>query len=446
MSEGRRAIVVGGGLAGITAALDLVEAGAEVTLLEVRTRLGGAAYSFEREGLEIDNGQHVFLRCCTAYRGLLERLGVTGNTLLQERLSIPVIAPGGRRGTLARTGLPTPLHLAGALLTYPFLSPLQRLRAASTARALSKLDLDDPTLDAQSFGSWLAARGESQAAIDSLWNLIALPTLNLPAERASLAMAAKVFQTGLLDAADAGDVGYSRVPLSRLHSDPAERALREAGVDVRLKARVHAVRPGVEVESDAGTLHADAVVVAVPHDRAAGMLPDGALDKQIDRLGTSPIVNAHVIYDRAVTDLPLAAGLHTPVQWLFDRTVESGLERGQHLALSLSGADREMGMSNEELRDELLPALAELLPAARDAQVEDFFVVREHAATFRAEPGSGPLRPGPRSGVQGLFLAGAWTATGWPATMEGAVRSGHAAAREALTTIGNLAPAMVHAA
>ncbi|HEX6460206.1 MAG TPA: hydroxysqualene dehydroxylase HpnE [Thermoleophilaceae bacterium] len=444
--SGRRVVVVGGGLAGITAALDLAEAGAEVTLLEVRTRLGGAAYSFERDGLEIDNGQHVFLRCCTNYRALLDRLGVTRHTLLQERLSIPVIAPDGRRGTLARTGLPTPLHLAGALATYPFLSPLQRLRAASTARALSKLELEDPSLDSQSFGSWLAQRGESQAAIDSLWNLIALPTLNLPAERASLAMAAKVFQTGLLDAADAGDVGYARVPLSRLHADPAERALREAGVDVRLKTRVHAVRPGLEIESDAGALSADAAVVAVPHDRAAGMLPAGAVNVPLDGLGTSPIVNAHVIYRRAVTDLPLAAGLQTPVQWLFDRTEESGLERGQHLALSLSGADREMSMSNEELRDELLPALGELLPAARDARVEDFFIVREHAATFRAEPGSGRLRPGARTGVPGLFLAGAWTATGWPATMEGAVRSGHTAVSEALATLGNSTPAMVHAA
>jgi squalene-associated FAD-dependent desaturase len=447
VSGTRRVVVVGGGLAGIAAALDLADAGAEVTLLEVRTRLGGAAYSFERDGLEIDNGQHVFLRCCTEYRALIRRLGVEDQTFLQERLSIPVLAPGGRRGTLSRSGLPTPLHLAGALATYPFLSAMERLRAAGTARALSKLDLDDLALDSQSFGSWLAERGESQAAVDGLWNLIALPTLNLPAERASLAMAAKVFQTGLLDANDAGDVGYSRVPLSKLHAEPAERALREAGVDVRVKARVQAVRPGVEVESDAGVLQADAVVVAVPHDRAAGLLPRGSVDEPIEQLGTSPIVNAHVIYDRRVTDLPLAAGLHTPVQWLFDRTVESGLAGGrQHLAISLSGADREKGMSNEELRDELVPALEELIPTARAARVEEFFVVREHAATFRAEPGSGRLRPGPRTRVPGLFLAGAWTLTGWPATMEGAVRSGHAAAREVLTALGNETPAMVHAA
>jgi squalene-associated FAD-dependent desaturase len=435
--------VIGGGLAGITASLDLAEAGAEVTLLEVRTRLGGAAYSFERDGLEIDNGQHVFLRCCTEYRSLLSRLGVEGSTTLQERLSIPVIAPGGRRGTLSRAALPAPLHLAGSLATYRFLSLGERMHLVGTALALSKLDLADPALDSRTFADWLSERGESEAAIASLWNLIVLPTVNLPASRASLAMAAKVFQTGLLETSDAGDVGWSRVPLSRLHSEPALRALAEAGVDVRLKARVQSVRPGVEIESDSEALHVDAAVVAVPHDRAAGILPEGALAQPIDRLETSPIVNAHVIYDRRVTDLSLAAGIETPVQWLFDRTQEAGLSEGQHLALSLSGAEREMGMTNEELREELLPALAELLPGAGEARVIDFFVVREHAATFSAVPGSAALRPGPPTRAPGIFLAGAWTDTGWPATMEGAVRSGHAAA-SALLAAG--VPTLVEAA
>jgi uncharacterized protein with NAD-binding domain and iron-sulfur cluster len=150
-----------------------------------------------------------------------------------------------------------------------------------------------------------------------------------------------------------------------------------------------------------------------------------------------------VIYDRRVTDLSLAAGIETPVQWLFDRTQEAGLSEGQHLALSLSGAEREMGMTNEELREELLPALAELLPGAGEARVVDFFVVREHAATFSAVPGSAALRPGPPTRAPGIFLAGAWTDTGWPATMEGAVRSGHAAA-SALLAAG--VPTLVEAA
>jgi uncharacterized protein with NAD-binding domain and iron-sulfur cluster len=159
----------------------------------------------------------------------------------------------------------------------------------------------------------------------------------------------------------------------------------------------------------------------------------------IEQLGSSPIVNLHVIYDRSVTGLPFAAGVRTPVQWLFDRTQSSGLERGQHIAVSLSGADQEMDKTNGELREEYLPALAKLLPGARDARVEDFFVVRENTATFRSAPGVGKLRPGARTAVQGIFLAGAWTDTGWPATMEGAVRSGHTAAQAALKPPGRFA-------
>jgi len=434
-----KAIVVGGGLAGITAALDLADARAEVTLLEVRPRLGGAAYSFERGNLEVDNGQHVFLRCCTDYRALLARLGVEGDTVLQERLSIPVLAPDGTRATLKRGGMPAPLHLMGSLAGYPFLSATERLKTARVAVAMSRLDRDDPALDEINFGDWLRERGESAAAVEALWNLLALPTLNLHANDASLALAATVFQIGLLESNDGGDVGYARVPLSRLHSDPAERTLRAAGVEVRTRTRARGIAANdsrVTVESDAGPLEADLVVVAVPHVRAPGLLPPGTLEQPVEQLGSSPIVNLHVIYDRQVTDLPFAAGVRTPVQWLFDRSESSGLQNGQHLAISLSGADSEMDKTNGELREKYLPALADLLPAARNARVEDFFVVRENTATFRSVPGVGKLRPGPRTRVKGIFLAGAWTDTGWPATMEGAVRSGHAAAQAALRAPG----------
>src|SRR5439155_11761361 len=187
-------------------------------------------------------------------------------------------------------------------------------------------------------------------------------------------------------------------------------------------------------ETEVDRLEADAVVVATPHDRAAELLPMGAVPDAaaLASLGSSPIVNVHVVYDRRVMDVPLAAGLDRPVQWVFDRTEQSGLDRGQYLAVSISGADREITEPTADLRERFLPALASLFPRARGARVERFFVTREPHATFRQVPGSGALRPGARTGVSGLFLAGAWTDTGWPATMEGAVRSGFAAAREAL--------------
>ncbi|GAC1317928.1 MAG: hydroxysqualene dehydroxylase HpnE [Thermoleophilaceae bacterium] len=432
----KRVLVVGGGLAGITAALDLADAGIAVILLEVRPRLGGAAYSFEREGIELDNGQHVFLRCCEAYRALLRRLGVESGVRLQPRLEIPVLAPGGRQASLHRGRLPWPLGLVPSLLRYPFLTRLERLRLGPAALALARLDRDDPALDSERFGDWLRRHGQSERSIDSLWNLIALPTLNLPADEASLSLAAMVFQTGLLSRGDAGDVGYARVPLSRLHDTPAREALRRAGVDVRLRSRVERITQppegGFGVDLGAQSAVGDAVVLAVPHERAAALLPPRSLAAEVrpEQLGRSPIVNLHLAYDRRVTDLSLAAAVGSPVQWLFDRTSSSGVGHGQCLAISLSGARREMALSPAALRAEFVPAIARLLPAARDARLERFHVTREHSATFLAAPGSQGNRPRAQTRVPGLMLAGAWTATGWPATMEGAVLSGHAAARE----------------
>ena len=424
----------------MAAALACADGGAEVTLLEARPRLGGATFSFRRDGIWVDNGQHVFLRCCTAYRGFLRRIGSEGDTFLQPRLSLPVIGPGGRMGRIARSSLPPPLHLAFAMARYPFLTPAERVRAARAALALRRLDPTDPALDGRTFGSFLREQRQSAQAVAALWDLIALPTLNLHAEEASLALAAKVFRTGLLDESDAADVGYASAPLSQVHGAAALRALAAAGATVRTRSAARRVVPsagrGLEVEADGLRVAADAVIAAVPHDRIATLLRAGTVRLPVGDLGASPIVNVHVVYDLRVTKLPFAAGLHSPVQWVFDRTSASGLDRGQYLAVSISGADTEIGERTDALRLRFLPALAEMFPAAREARVERFFVTREPQATFRQGPGTGALRPGPATAVPGLFVAGAWTATGWPATMEGAVRSGLAAAREALGVRG----------
>jgi hydroxysqualene dehydroxylase len=460
----RGVIVLGGGLAGITAALDCAEAGARVTLLEVRPRLGGAAYSFERDGLWLDNGQHVFLRCCTAYRALLERLGSGRRVAIQPRLEIPVLSPHGKRVVLRRSGLPAPLHLAGALARYSHLTVAQRLRAARAALALARLEpqaaLERERLASGALGEslgqhgqgrprtycgppapgtlgeWLAEHGQDSATVAALWDLIALPTLNLPAGEASLALGAFVLQTGLLRDNDAGDIGFHMRPLSETLGEPAERGLAEAGVEVRLGVRAERVEQGpggLRVYADGGELEADSVICAVPHGRAAALLKPllGAETGRWIELGASPIVNVHVVYDRHVCELPSAAGVGTPVQYLFDRSAAAGLSEGQYLAVSLSAAEREMEQSTEQLRERYLGALRELLPRARDAAVRSCHVSREHAATFRAGPGTQSLRPVARTSVRGLVLAGAWTDTGWPATLEGAVLSGHTAAREA---------------
>lgn len=441
------AVVVGGGLAGVTAALELADAGVRVTLLEGRPRLGGLAFSFRRDSLTVDNGQHVYLRCCTAYRWFLDRVGGAGLAPLQDRLDVPVldIAPAGgpRLGRLRRSALPVPLHLARSLATYPHLSLAERASVGRAALALKGLDLADPALDDTDFASWLRGHGQSDRTIEALWDLVGVATLNATAPHASLALAAMVFKTGLLSEAGAADIGWARVPLGDLHDTLAREALDAAGVRTELRARVAGLDRAADgswrVATDDETLDADAVVLAVPHREAHALLPEGALDApdKLLEIGTSPILNVHVVYDRKVLRRPFFAALGTPVQWVFDRTDSSGLQGGgQYLALSQSVADDDIDQPVSVLRERYLPELERLLPAARGAGVSDFFVTRERTATFAPAPGVGRLRPGTRTRIPGLCLAGAWTATGWPATMEGAVRSGLSAAGTVLTTLG----------
>ena len=441
MSSARRprVVVVGGGLAGLSAGLEAADRGAEVTLLERRPRLGGATWSFERNGVWFDNGQHVFMRCCTAYRAFLERIGSTGGVFMQSRLDVPVLAPGGPVGSIRRTPGPAPLHLAPALLTYPHLSLRQRMAVLRAGLAMRRLDPDDPSLDDTAFGDWLSAHGQDRAVTETFWNLIVLPTVNVGAADASLKLAAKVFVTGLLTEADAADMGWARVPLSALHSDAARRALEAAGGTVSTRVPVTAVRPGafggLEVRADGQVLEADSVVVAVPHNAVGALLPPGtvAFQDRLDELGTSPIVNVHLVYDRPVTDLALFAGVGTDAQFVFDRTEGAGLDDGrQCLAVSLSAAEAYIGRPAADLVSHFTAELARLLPAAAGAAVTESIVTREHSATFLGAPGTDSLRPGAECSLPGVYLAGAWSDTGWPATMEGAVRSGTGAGRLAV--------------
>ena len=429
---GERSVVVGGGLAGITAALRLADAGHQVTLLDARPRLGGAAFSFRRGGLLVDNGQHVFLRCCTAYRALLDRLGASADTVLQPRLDIPVLSPTGAARIARTPGIPAPLHLARAMAGYRPLSLADRARLGRAVLALMRSDPADPALDRRSFGAFLREHGQSDDAIASLWSVIGTATLNARPDDASLALAVKVFRTGLLDRADAADIGHAVRPLGALHSDAAQRALAAAGVEVLLRHRAVRAGPGEVVASTGDgttTFAADGVVLAVP--AAALGIASRALPPQ-PALAAAPIVNVHLVYDRRVTGLSFAAAVHSPVQWFFDRTLSSGLRehdpRAQYLAVTVSAADAELRCPTRELVGRFTAAMAALLPPAAGASLVDAFVTREPRATFRQAPGTAHLRRGPATGVDGLALAGAWTATGWPDTMESAVRSGHAAA------------------
>jgi squalene-associated FAD-dependent desaturase len=445
---GRHVAVIGGGLAGITAAIALRDAGLEVTLLESRPRLGGAAASSARGALMIDNGQHVFLRCCHSYQELLARLGMTGSVAIQDRFDVTVLSPGGQ----ARLRRP-------ALARYRHLTLAQRARVGRAALALRRAG-GKPGRDDGRLGDFLAARGQDEQARRRLWDLFVVSALNIAGDDASVALAATVVRTGLLGGRDAADIGMATVPLGQLHGAAPAAELARLGARVQLRARVAAIDalPGggfgirltagsADAAADPRPVAADAVVRAVPASQAArlGTTAGLTLAAGWDGLGHSPIVNVHVIYERPVMDLPFVAAVDSPVQWVFDKTRQAGLASGQYLAVSLSAADDVVDLPAAALRQQFLPALEQLFPAAAGNRITDFFVTRERQATFRQAPGCERLRPSAATGVPGLVLAGAWTDTGWPDTMEGAVRSGHNAARELIRELAERSQASLTA-
>jgi squalene-associated FAD-dependent desaturase len=454
-------VVVGGGLAGISAAIELAEAGLRVMLLEARPWLGGATWSFARRGVTIDNGQHAFIRGCEAYRDLLTKLGVLSSVAIQDRLDLTVLGADSEHAppsqlALRRSGLPAPLHLASALAGYRQLTGAQRVKAASAALALQLTALRGQTARHQSFETWLAQHGQDENARRMFWDLLSVAALGLESGEADLGLAAAAIRTALAGRQDA-DIGIPLVPLSRLHASPAVTLLSRLGARILLGVRAAgcqlspsggyevAVAPAAPGGSATPVstarpqvVHAAAVVLAVPAWEAAVLAPDElAADAATwARLAPTPVVSLHVFYASKVTSLPFAAVVDSPVRWVIDKTLPAGLHTGQYLAASVPAADRFVDLPSSRLGAELLPELERLFPAAADAEIEDFFTTRERRAFIRQVPGAQRLRAR-QPGLPGLALAGAWTDTGWPDTMEGAVRSGLGAAWKVLREVAN---------
>ncbi|HZS13625.1 MAG TPA: hydroxysqualene dehydroxylase HpnE [Candidatus Dormibacteraeota bacterium] len=433
-AEAYDCIVVGGGVAGVAAAVAATDRGWRTLLLERGRVLGGMARSFpdDRLGGEMDCGQHVLMTCCTEYRALLRRLGTAHLAPLQERLDVHVVDEEGRSARLREVHMPPPLHLLPSLARLPWLSTADRAAVGlAVTRLRAARDLD--ALDSHTFAGWLgvAAHGPTRQA---MWDLVTVATCNLGAAEVSAGVGAFVMREGFLRSRAAA-VGVPRAGLSRL-LEPAIDAVGRGGGEVRLGVAVDSVlhdgagAAGVRTSSG-HELRAPRVVVAGPAPLLARVAPDVAAHPTLagwQRITTSPILNLHLRFDRPVLDAPYLAVWNSPLQWLFSRSRLHG-EPGpeETVVCSLSAATDLADLPAEEVRDRLLPHLHRAQPRSRDARLIGWRVTREREATAALRPGTGALRPGPATPVAGLAIAGAWTATGWPITMESAARSGPAA-------------------
>ena len=431
----------------MAAACDLADRGHPVVLMEKRPFLGGRAFSFPEPdtGQEIDNGQHVFLGCCTAYMDFLAKLGALDNTHIPPRLDVPVLGYGGRKGVLRSVNLPAPFHLAPSLLRYPYLSWSEKLRVlyGGLRIYMTRRRGGKGRPGGETFASWLKRHHQTDSAIDRFWNLIILPTLNDDISEVSADMGLMVFQEGVLKSRASAGIGYAKVGLSELVSEATKSYLSARGGEVLLGAGAREIAVDGDgvcgVQTSNGVVKGDWYISALPSYDLTAMLPsplaDGDFFSRAKGLSYSPIVDVHIWYDRPVMDEAFSGFVDSPLQWVFNKTRMRGDEgdSGQYLCISLSGAWQYADMPKQEIREMFLDEMKRVFPRARDAQVERLLVVKQPRATFRSVPGVEAHRLPSATPISNLFLAGEWVDTGWPGTMEGAVRSGRTAA-QALST------------
>ena len=415
-----RAQIVGGGLAGLSAAAALASIGWRVDLHEAKPFLGGRTTSYPLhpsmpDSERIDNCQHVLLRCCDNLLDFYRRCGVADKIDFHQTLYF--VRPGGAVDRLERGPWPKPLHLAGAFLRFGFLDWADKWSLLTTLRALER-QKSRPDLDDLSMGEWLRGRRVTKRSYERFWRPILVSALNEEPERSSAKAAFQVFADGLMGSRTSYEMGVAAVPLGELYDAVGDGRL---GANLRVHARSRLER----IDPDSGA--ADFYIAAVPFERIAGLIPDLALD--LEPFEHSPITGVHLWFDRPVTELPHAALLDRTMQWMF--------RRGPSYVQCVVSASRELlPLSQAEIVELACRDLRDFFPEARQARLLRSHVIKEVRATYSVKPGLEASRPAAVTRIPNLFLAGDWTATGWPATMEGAVRSGYLAAEAAARAAG----------
>ena len=440
--------IIGGGIAGLSAACALADSGFEVTVFERRPFVGGRASSYEHPGTgeTVDNCQHVLLGCCTNLLDFYRRIGVSDKIRWFDTLTF--IEPGGRRSEIAPSALPAPLHTAPSFFKAASLSVGDKLAIARAMLALmGPLPPDSP----KSFFDWLRQHNQTQRAIDRFWKVVLVSAINEDLDRISVRYGAQVFRESFLKSAEAGKMGVPTVPLSDLYAS-AIGYIEQRGGRVLLRNSIEAVVPSSEqvVLQGAGLSESfDYAILAVPYYALGKLLPaqngtgvlSTTLRQQLEQFESSPITGIHLWFDREITDLPHAVLLDRTIQWMFQKSKlqpqrQQENSQGSYIELVVSSSKSLVEMGRQEIIDLALRELDEFFPAAKTATLLKATVVKEVHATYSALPGSDSYRPNSRSPWPRIFLAGDWTATGWPATMEGAVRSGYRAAEAAAASAG----------
>jgi squalene-associated FAD-dependent desaturase len=457
--------VIGGGLAGLSSAVALAEAGLQVRLLEKRPHLGGRATSYTLpDGSEVDNCQHVTLGCCTNLADFYSRVGAAGKIQFYDRLYF--VDAQGRRSTMEASPLPPPLHMAPSFLLFGSLNLADKRAIANAMMQIAMAGGNPPGTDGISMLDWLRRCEQTPAAIDRFWRVVLVSALDEELSKTDARYGIEVFWKAFLANKGGYRVGIPSVPLGDLYAGCREAVLQRGG-EVRLRSGIREIRIQENrfvsvVMEDGYEASADACIVAVPHDALLNLLPkemseeDGPLSG-LRNIKTSPITGVHLWYDRTVMTEPFLTLLDHTTQWVFNKTLlyrtsgtedvharptgQSGksLEEDgdvQYLQLVISASYDLVPQSRQEIIELCRRELAEVLPATREAKLRKATVIKEINATFSPAPGVDRWRPTQKSPVKNLFLAGDWTRTFWPSTMEGAVRSGYLAAEGLLAEFG----------
>jgi squalene-associated FAD-dependent desaturase len=437
---GEKVVIIGGGLAGLATATALAPLGFEVTLVEGRGRLGGRAGSFHdpASGQVIDACQHISMGCCTNFAHFCRAVGISH--LLQPQPYFYFMTPDGRISRFGPDRLPAPFHLARSFLAVHFLDYAEKLRIAWGLARMKwmRTDADVP------FREWLAKHRQTSRTVERFWGLVLTSALNESPERMGVRYAHKVFMDAVLHHRRGLQVELPSVPLGRLYGEELQEWLRTHRVCLRMSCAAKGLRVAdtrvSQLELRQGeSLSADWYISTVPFDRLLDLLPREVIEGEtyfsnLTQLETSPITSVHLWYDRAITPLPHVVLVGCAGQWVFNR---GEVSPGEHyVQVVVSAARQFQGLGHEEVQRRIVTELAQLFPAADAKALRRARVVTEHAATFSAVPGVDRWRPAQTSPLANLFVAGDWTATGWPATMEGAVRSGYLAAEALLKRLG----------